>query len=99
MRRSQYEGGGVPYHAGRQARQPGYFGRQDFCEQARWPLCGEAYEKTVMTDYFSEHDAVLENKLGIEDPEQLKKAEAEIVFLRLVELGNEPIQGAFDLSI
>lgn len=52
-----------------------------------------------MTDYFSEHDAVLENKLGIEDPEQLKKAEAEIVFLRLVELGNEPIQGAFDLSI
>ncbi len=51
-----------------------------------------------MTDYFVEHDEVLENKLGIEDPELLKNAEAEIVFLRLVELGYKPIQGAFDFE-
>ena len=51
-----------------------------------------------MTDYFTEYDEVLENKLGIEDPGLLKKAEEEIVFLRLVELEHKPIQGVFDFE-
>lgn len=51
-----------------------------------------------MTDYFTEYDEILENKLGIEDPALLKKAEEDIVFLRLVELEYKPIQGAFDFA-
>lgn len=51
-----------------------------------------------MTDYFTDHDEIIENKLGIEDPVLLKNAEAEIVFLRLVELGSKPIQGAYDFE-
>lgn len=51
-----------------------------------------------MTDYFTEHDEILENKLGIEDPVLLKEAESEIVFLRLAELEQQPVQGAFDFE-
>lgn len=51
-----------------------------------------------MTDYFTEYDGVLDNKLGIKDPALLKEAESEIVFLRLAELEQQPIQGAFDFD-
>ena len=51
-----------------------------------------------MTDYFTGHDDVLENKLGIDDPELLRKAESDIVFVRLVEFSRKPIQGAFDFA-
>lgn len=51
-----------------------------------------------MTDYFTGYDEVIENKLGIKDPELLKRAEADIVFMRLAELANDPIQGAFDFK-
>lgn len=55
-------------------------------------------KQRTMTDYFTGHDDVLENKLGIDDPELLRKAESDIVFVRLVEFSRKPIQGAFDFA-
>ena len=41
-------------------------------------------------------DGVLKNKFGISDNEELKIKESEIVFKKLVELYEEPINGNFD---
>lgn len=51
-----------------------------------------------MSDYFTEYDEILENELGISDPELLKQAETDIVFVRLTELMQMPVQGAFDFN-
>lgn len=51
-----------------------------------------------MSDYFSEYDEILENKLGIDDPQLLRQAESEIVFVRLAELLHMPLQGTFDFE-
>jgi len=51
-----------------------------------------------MTDYFTGKDEVLSNKLGIKDKELLENAEADIVFIRLAELGYRPLQGDFDFA-
>lgn len=51
-----------------------------------------------MTDYFTEHDDVMQNKLGIDDPAVLKQAEADIVSVRLAELLQKPMKGAFDFA-
>lgn len=44
-------------------------------------------------------DGVLKNKFGISDNEELKIKESEIVFKKLVELYEEPINGNFDKNI
>lgn len=44
-----------------------------------------------MTDYFTRPDDVLENKFGITDPDRLMKAEAEICYLRQIEIEAQPI--------
>lgn len=41
-------------------------------------------------------DGVLKNKFGIRDNEELKIKESEVVFKKLVELYEEPINGNFD---
>ena len=41
-------------------------------------------------------DGVLKNNLGINDKEELKQKETEIVFKKLVNLYEEPINGNFD---
>ena len=51
-----------------------------------------------MTDYFTEYDDVLENLLGIDEPERLKQIESDIVSIRLVDLAQTPIKGDFDFS-
>lgn len=55
-------------------------------------------QKINMSDYFSEYDEIMENKLGIDDPQLLRQAESEIVFVRLAELLHMPLQGAFDFE-
>lgn len=39
-----------------------------------------------MCEYFVDYDLILPNRLGIKDPEELHKVEAEIVFLRNAEI-------------
>jgi cell filamentation protein len=51
-----------------------------------------------MSDYFSDYDEMLANKLGISDSETLKQAETDIVFVRLAELMQKPVQGLFDFD-
>ncbi len=51
-----------------------------------------------MSDYFTD-DTVIFNKLGIEDENELKKAEEEIVAARMVEVLEKPIGGNFDFSM
>lgn len=51
-----------------------------------------------MSDYFTEHDDVLENKLGITNADILKEAESKIVTLRLVELPLQKPMGDFDFQ-
>ncbi len=51
-----------------------------------------------MTDYFTDHDDLLDNKLGISDPELLKEAETSIVYIRLVDILKNPPQGIFDFN-
>lgn len=46
--------------------------------------------------YFTEREDVLENKLGITDPEDMKALEAEIVPLRMTELLALPPKGKLD---
>ena len=48
--------------------------------------------------YFTEHDDVLENLLGITDPQELKRVETEVVSLRLAELYAEPPEGKLDYA-
>lgn len=48
--------------------------------------------------YFTEHDDVLENKLGITDPDELKEIETEIVAIRMSELLSSPPKGKMDFS-
>jgi cell filamentation protein len=51
-----------------------------------------------MSDYFVDGEA-LQNKLGIEDIDELNKAEEEIVAARMAELIEEPIQGSFNFRM
>lgn len=51
-----------------------------------------------MTDYFTEQDDVLENLLGINDPERLKAIESDVVSIKLVDLAKHPIEGNFDFA-
>lgn len=51
-----------------------------------------------MTDYFTEHDEILENLLGITDPEHLKKVESDIVSIRMFDIAKQPIDGKFDFA-
>lgn len=48
--------------------------------------------------YLDPETGVLKNKLGIEDEEELKKAEASLVAWRSYQLSEKPIQGRFDLD-
>ncbi len=48
--------------------------------------------------YFTEHDDVLENKLGITDPEELKTIESEIVAIRMSEVLAKPPKGELDFQ-
>lgn len=48
--------------------------------------------------YFTQQDDVLENKLGITDPAQLKEAEAAIVAVRANEILQNPPAGVMDYS-
>lgn len=48
--------------------------------------------------YFTQQDDVLENKLGISDPVQLKEAEAAIVAVRANEILQNPPAGVMDYS-
>ncbi len=43
----------------------------------------------------SSANGVLENKLGIIDPEELKAAEASICHVRMIELSLSPVKGHF----
>ena len=46
--------------------------------------------------YFTEQDDVLENKLGITDPAELKQVESTIVALRTSEMLQKPLKGKMD---
>lgn len=52
-----------------------------------------------MSDYFAEDDIILYNKLGIEDKEELKKAEEEIVAARMAEIIENPPDSSFDFTM
>lgn len=47
-------------------------------------------------DYFTGQEGVLENKLGIDDPDEFESVETEIVSVRLAELFSEPPTGTMD---
>ena len=51
-----------------------------------------------MSDYFTLHDDVLENKLGISDPNVLKQLEEEIVPFRTAEIFSSFHIKAFDFE-
>ena len=48
--------------------------------------------------YFTEQDDVLENKLGITDPAELKQVESTIVALRTSEILQKPPRGKMDYA-
>lgn len=48
--------------------------------------------------YFTEHDDVLENKLGITNPDELKQLESTIVALRTSEILQRPPKGRMDYA-
>jgi cell filamentation protein len=48
--------------------------------------------------YLDPETGVLKNKLGIQDEEKLKRAEASLVAWRSFELSQKPVQGSFDLD-
>lgn len=52
----------------------------------------------MFNGYFTQQDDVLENKLGITDPAQLKEAEAAIVAVRANEILQNPPAGVMDYS-
>jgi cell filamentation protein len=52
-----------------------------------------------MSDYFTDDNIIQYNKLGIEDADQLKKAEEEIVAARMVEIIENPVRGNFDFTM
>jgi len=51
-----------------------------------------------MSDYFTSHDDILENKLGISDPNVLKQLEEEIVPFRTAEIFSSFHVNAFDFE-
>jgi cell filamentation protein len=51
-----------------------------------------------MDGYFTKNDEILENKLGIYDSDVLKKAEADICYIRQIEVENMPLPNAFDFT-
>ena len=51
---------------------------------------------STFNGYFTERDDVLENRLGISDPEEMQRIEAEIVPLRIAELLAAPPDGEID---
>ena len=51
-----------------------------------------------MDEQLPDSDAVLPNKLGITDPEELKTAGTQICHIRMVELAVKPVRGSFDLA-
>ena len=52
-----------------------------------------------MGDYFVDGEDILENKLGIEDPVQLKEIETEVVYARLIELTKEEYDCEFNFDL
>lgn len=52
-----------------------------------------------MSDYFTDDNIIQYNKLGIEDADQLKNAEEEIVAARMVEIIENPVRGNFDFTM
>lgn len=48
--------------------------------------------------YITEHDAILQNKLGVNDPEEMKRIEADIVSIRMAELLSEPPTAQMDFD-
>jgi cell filamentation protein len=52
-----------------------------------------------MSDYFVDGESLLSNKLGIEDTDELKRAEEEIVAVRMAELIGSPVRGSFDFKM
>ena len=51
-----------------------------------------------MTDPYVLPNGTLKNLLGIEDATLLAAAEADITYIRLTELGERPVEGAYDLD-
>ena len=49
-------------------------------------------------DYLNPDGETLKNKLGITNPDELSKKEAELSFVRLVELNESPMTGDFDAN-
>ncbi len=52
-----------------------------------------------MSGYFVEGETLTANKLGIEDQEELNRAEEEIVAVRMAELVEKPVRGDFDFNM
>ena len=51
-----------------------------------------------LSDYFTQQDDILKNKLGITSPEKMKKLEAEVVPLRMAEILANPPRGKMDFA-
>jgi len=52
-----------------------------------------------MTGYFVDEEEVLENKLGIQDEDELHEAESNIVYARMIELFIDPVDGEFNFEM
>lgn len=53
---------------------------------------------STFNGYFTQHDDVLTNKLGISDADEMKRVEADIVPLRIAELLADPPEGEMDYA-
>lgn len=51
-----------------------------------------------MEGYFTESDSVLVNKMGITDPDEMKRIETDVVALRMAEIWTKPPKGKMDFS-
>jgi cell filamentation protein len=52
----------------------------------------------VTDPYLDLTDGALHNRLGITDPDELRRVEAEATALRMIELRREPLPGRYDLD-
>ncbi len=52
-----------------------------------------------MDGYFPHSAEVLENRLGIQDTNELKKAEANISYMRQIEIESEPLPSKYDFQL
>jgi cell filamentation protein len=52
-----------------------------------------------MSDYFTDSEDVIRNKLGISDPDELRAVEARISYIRQIEIESEPVPSRFDFPL